>query len=131
VLELVRVLYSIVVMIYRCSVNPITNPNPVYSHNCVVILNISINLLNLYDVDCWNSKEVTPISLSVPAVLLCFVFVALLKAPAFYSFSLNVCLKCWISLLIHSVSHIILIWVMSVVGTACFCSGCWCEVAWW
>jgi hypothetical protein len=130
-LELVRALYSFVVTIYKCSVNPITNPNPVDSHKHVVILNIPSNLLILYDVDCLNSKEVTPISLSVPAVLLCFCIRGSVEGCSIYLFCLNVFLKCWISLLIHSVSHIVLIWVMSVVSTACFCSGCWCEFAWW
>jgi hypothetical protein len=63
VLELVKVLYFLVVTIYKHSVNPITNPNPVYSQKHVVILNIPSNLLILYDVDCWNGKEVTLISL--------------------------------------------------------------------
>jgi hypothetical protein len=35
--ELMTALYSLEVTIYRCSVNPITNPNPVSSHYHVTV----------------------------------------------------------------------------------------------
>jgi hypothetical protein len=57
----------------------------------VFILNFPSNLIILYGVDCWNSKDATQISL--PFSVLRFLFMVLLKAAALYPFCWNVFLK--------------------------------------
>jgi hypothetical protein len=83
----------------------------------VFILHFPSNLLVLYDVDFWNSKEPPPISLSFYVVFLCVLILALLKATALYPFCLKVFLKCHISSIKHIVSYIVLVQLMSVVST--------------
>jgi hypothetical protein len=61
----------------------------------------------------WNCKEATPFGLSFSAVLLCFLFLALLNVMALYPFCLNAFLKCGILSLKHSVSYIVLPFLMS------------------
>jgi hypothetical protein len=58
----------------------------------------------LYGIACWNSKDAIPISLPF-SVVLCFLFMARLKAAAFYPFSLNVFLKRQIPSIKHSLTY--------------------------
>lgn len=90
----------------------------------VFILNFHSNLLILFDVDCWKGKEATPIGLYFSVVVLCFLFMVLLKAVALYPFCLNVVLKCWISTLKRSVSHV------KCSQYYMFCNGWWCDFSW-
>jgi hypothetical protein len=94
----------------------------------VLILNFPCNLLILHYIVCWNSTKATPIGPS-----LCHSFVFFIHDSAegcgLHSFWLSAFLKCRILSLRHSVSHIVLAWLMSVVSTACFGDGWWGGVS--
>lgn len=77
------------------------------------ILNSLSNLLMLYDGDCWNIEEASTIGVFFRRSIF---FVALLKVAEMYGLSLNNFLRFRISLFKHSVSHIVLARLISLVS---------------